>query len=57
MAVLCCNQAPPVTDPASGEVTPSLMTFGECTTLFHETGHGLQHMLTQVRLTRVRVIG
>ena len=48
VAVLCCNQAPPVTDPASGEVTPSLMTFGECTTLFHETGHGLQHMLTQV---------
>ena len=48
MAVLCCNQAPPVTDPASGEVTPSLMTFAECTTLFHEAGHGLQHMLTHV---------
>jgi len=48
VAVLCCNQAPPVTDPASGEVTPSLMSFDECTTLFHETGHGLQHMLTQV---------
>jgi len=48
VAVLCCNQAPPVTDPATGEVTPSLMSFDECTTLFHETGHGLQHMLTKV---------
>jgi len=48
VAVLCCNQAPPVTDPESGETTPSLMSFNECTTLFHETGHGLQHMLTQV---------
>ena len=37
-----------MTDPASGETTPSLMSFNECTTLFHETGHGLQHMLTQV---------
>ena len=27
---------------------PSLMTFDEVTTLFHEFGHGLQHMLTQV---------
>jgi len=24
------------------------MTFDEVTTLFHETGHGLQHMLTTV---------
>jgi oligopeptidase A len=31
-------------------VTPSLMSFDECTTLFHETGHGLQHMLTQVEI-------
>ncbi len=42
VAYLVCNQTPPV-----GEV-PSLMTFGEVETLFHEFGHGLQHMLTQV---------
>ena len=27
---------------------PSLMTFREVETLFHEFGHGLQHMLTTV---------
>ena len=32
--------------PVNGK--PSLMTFNEVTTLFHETGHGLQHMLTQI---------
>ena len=42
VAYLICNQSPPV-----GE-TPSLMTFGEVETLFHEFGHGLQHMLTTV---------
>ncbi len=42
VAYLICNQTPPV------EGKPSLMTFGEVTTLFHEFGHGLQHMLTQV---------
>ncbi|NJO20693.1 MAG: AAA family ATPase [Spirulinaceae cyanobacterium RM2_2_10] len=42
VAYLTCNQTPPVGD------TPSLMTFGEVETLFHEFGHGLQHMLTQV---------
>ncbi len=42
VAFLVCNQTPPV-----GNV-PSLMTFGEVETLFHEFGHGLQHMLTQV---------
>ncbi|MCH2105866.1 MAG: M3 family metallopeptidase [Planctomycetes bacterium] len=41
-AVLVCNQTPPVGD------APSLMTFGEVRTLFHEFGHGLQHMLTTV---------
>ena len=30
------------------QVTPSLMTFREVETLFHECGHALQHMLTQV---------
>ena len=42
VAYLICNQTPPVGD------KPSLMTFGEVTTLFHEFGHGLQHMLTNV---------
>ncbi|PNW65522.1 UNVERIFIED_CONTAM: peptidase M3 [Euhalothece sp. KZN 001] len=42
VAYLTCNQTPPV----DGE--PSLMTFEEVETLFHEFGHGLQHMLTQV---------
>ena len=42
VAYLICNQSPPV-----GE-TPSLMTFEEVETLFHEFGHGLQHMLTTV---------
>ena len=42
VAYLVCNQSPPV-----GEI-PSLMTFEEVETLFHEFGHGLQHMLTTV---------
>ncbi len=42
VAYLVCNQSPPVGD------TPSLMTFEEVETLFHEFGHGLQHMLTTV---------
>ncbi len=42
VAYLICNQTPPVAD------KPSLMTFNEVTTLFHEFGHGLQHMLTTV---------
>jgi oligopeptidase A len=42
VAYLQCNQTPPVDD------KPSLMTFGEVETLFHEFGHGLQHMLTIV---------
>ena len=42
VAYLICNQSPPVVD------TPSLMTFEEVETLFHEFGHGLQHMLTTV---------
>ncbi|NEP00030.1 MAG: M3 family metallopeptidase [Symploca sp. SIO2E9] len=42
VAYLVCNQTPPV------DGKPSLMTFNEVETLFHEFGHGLQHMLTQV---------
>ncbi len=42
VAYLVCNQTPPVDN------QPSLMTFMEVTTLFHEFGHGLQHMLTTV---------
>eukprot|EP00581_Thalassiosira_minuscula_P011646 CAMPEP_0183716826 /NCGR_PEP_ID=MMETSP0737-20130205/10598_1 /TAXON_ID=385413 /ORGANISM="Thalassiosira miniscula, Strain CCMP1093" /LENGTH=803 /DNA_ID=CAMNT_0025946149 /DNA_START=31 /DNA_END=2442 /DNA_ORIENTATION=+ len=41
VAYLTCNGSPPVGD------KPSLMTFREVETLFHETGHGLQHMLTK----------
>ena len=47
VAHMVCNQSPPVSNP-DGSVTPSLMTFRECETLFHECGHALQHMLTQV---------
>jgi oligopeptidase A len=42
IAYLICNQVPPVGD------RPSCMTFDEVHTLFHEFGHGLQHMLTTV---------
>ncbi len=42
VAYLVCNQTPPVGN------TPSLMSFSEVETLFHEFGHGLQHMLTTV---------
>ena len=42
VAHLVCNSTPPVGD------MPSLMTFREVETLFHEFGHGLQHMLTTV---------
>ncbi|MGZ8239783.1 MAG: M3 family metallopeptidase, partial [Methylobacter sp.] len=42
VAYLTCNFTPPTGD------TPALLTHDEATTLFHEFGHGLHHMLTQV---------
>ncbi|NRA37348.1 MAG: M3 family metallopeptidase, partial [Planctomycetes bacterium] len=42
IAHLVCNSTPPVGD------KPSLMIFREVETLFHEFGHGLQHMLTTI---------
>ena len=44
VAYLVCNQTPPSND------KPSLMSFEEVLTLFHEFGHGLQHMLTTIDL-------
>ncbi|WP_111657776.1 oligopeptidase A [Isoalcanivorax indicus] len=41
VAYLSCNFAPP----AGGK--PGLLTHDEVTTLFHEFGHGLHHMLTE----------
>ncbi len=41
-AYMVCNFAPPVGN------TPALFTHDEVQTLFHEFGHGLHHMMTQV---------
>lgn len=42
VAYLTCNFSPPIGD------QPALFTHDEVITLFHEFGHGLHHMLTQI---------
>ncbi|MCK4587619.1 MAG: oligopeptidase A [Gammaproteobacteria bacterium] len=47
VAYLTCNFSPPIGD------EPALFTHNEVITLFHEFGHGLHHMLTQVNTLAV----
>jgi len=47
VAFLTCNFNPPV------DGRPALLTHDEVTTLFHEFGHGLHHMLTRIEVAAV----
>ena len=47
VAYLVCNFSPAVGD------KPALLTHDELTTLFHEFGHGLHHMMTQIEVPEV----
>ena len=47
VAYLTCNFTPPIGD------KPALLTHDEVTTLFHEFGHGLHHMMTRVEYSGV----
>jgi peptidyl-dipeptidase Dcp len=40
-----CNFTPPIVASEKSDAKPSLLTFNEVTTLFHEFGHGLHGML------------
>jgi len=46
VALLVCNFAAPT--PKGGRQQPSLLSHDDLITLFHEFGHGLHHLLTQV---------
>jgi oligopeptidase A len=46
VANLVCNFTPPLI--VDGVARPALLTHDDVTTLFHEFGHGLHHMMTQV---------
>ncbi len=47
VAYLTCNFTPPTAE------RPALLTHDEVTTLFHEFGHGLHHMLTRIEVLPV----